>query len=437
MNSIQHYKEQFSRFHNGSARQSVHTLREKALNILEEEGFPTVRQEEWRFTNIKPIVQTPFMPAEKIELAEETIAPYLPENNDSPRIVLINGRFDAGLSKGWRDIPGVEVISIKQALEEERALYTSYLSSIVKKHETPFSRLNSAFLTDGIIIRINDNVEVKEPLWIAHFLQGDATPRVAFPRSLYIAGSNSRSTLVETFHSLNNHTTLTNVVSEVSVGANARLHHYRIQDESAGAFHISNTAIAQKQDSRYASVTFTFGGRIVRNNISTELNGQGIESILNGLYMGHDEQLIDNHTFIDHAQPHCESHELYRGILKDKARAVFSGKIMVRPDAQKTDAKQSNNCLLLSDDARINSKPQLEIYADDVKCTHGATVGQLDEEAAFYLRARGIPRHKATGILTYAFAEEIISGIEVEAVRDTVHRLLARQLGHEIDFTEF
>ena len=437
MNAIEHYKEQFTLFHNGTARQPVHTLRENALKNLEREGFPSTRQEEWRFTNVKPIVQTPFIPARKIQLKPDDIEGCIPGCGDHPWIVVVNGFFDEQLSRNWREIPGVDVLPVKQALDEDMPLYKSYLGSAVKDHHTPFSRLNDAFLNDGVIIRINDDVVVEQPLFITHIVSGDHTAQAAFPRSLYIMGKNSRATLIETFHSLGNHVTLTDTVSEVIIGANAGLNHYRIQDEASRAYHVSNTAITQKQDSRYASVTFTFGGKIVRNNISATLNGSGIESVLNGLYMAHEEQLIDNHTFIDHAHPHCDSHELYRGILKDKARAVFSGKIMVRPDAQKTDAKQSNNCLLLSDDARINSKPQLEIYADDVKCTHGATVGQLDEEAAFYLRARGIPGDKAAGILTYAFAEEIIASIEVDVVRNAVHELLTRQLGHAIDFTEF
>ncbi len=435
-NEIKHYLDQFERFHNGSAGQAVHALRKKALREFEQEGFPTTRQEEWRFTNVKPLAQTPFMVSGGAQLQQPEVETFLFPGWQKPLIVLVNGRFDRELSRNWQDIPGVDVIPLKQVLDEDKTLFNAYLTKIVQDHETVFSRLNSAFMHDGVCLHINDKVRVQEEIHIVHVMKGGEKPLAAYPRNLIIAGKGSEACLIETFHSSGAGVTFTDMVSEVFVGENARLKHYRIQNESPEAFHVSNTAVSQKENSNYKSVTFTFGGRLVRNNISTALNGQGIESTLNGLYMVRDKQLIDNHTFIDHARAHCDSHELYRGILRDSARAVFSGKILVRPDAQKTDAKQSNNCLLLSDEARVDTKPQLEIYADDVKCTHGATVGQLDEEAAFYLRARGIPRHKATGILTYAFAEEIIAAIEVAEVRDAVHALLADRLGHEIDFTE-
>ncbi len=434
---IKHYLDQFERFHNGSARQAVHELRKKALKAFEEQGFPSTRQEEWRFTNIKPIAQTPFdIRAGKVELEAGELEPFLFPGWDKPLIVLVNGRFDWDHSRNWQNIPGVEIMPLKQVLDEDKTLFNAYINKVVQDHETAFSRLNLAFMHDGVCLHINNNVQVKDEIHILHLFKSAEQPLAAYPRNLIIAGNNSDVRIIETFHTLGTGITFTGMVSEVVLGENARIGHYRIQNESGEAFHVSNTAIMQKDNSNYKSVTFTFNGKLVRNNISTTLNGSGIESTLNGLYLAGEEQLIDNHTFIDHARPHCDSHELYRGILKGRARAVFSGKILVRPDAQKTDAKQSNNCLLLSDNAQIDTKPQLEIYADDVKCTHGATVGQLDDEAIFYLRARGLPKKKAVGVLTYAFAEEIISGIEVPEIRDVIHQLLAQNLGHEIDFTE-
>ncbi len=434
---VKHYLDQFERFHNGSAKQAVHGLRKKALKAFEEEGFPSTRQEEWRFTNVKPITQTPFTAqAEKVEIDKAELEPFLFPDWKKPLIVLVNGRFDATHSRNWQNIPGVEIIPLKQVLDEDKTLFNAYINKVIQAHETAFSRLNCAFMHDGVCLHINNNVRVQDEIHIVHLIKGGDAPLAAYPRNLIVAGNNSEVRIIETFHSLGAGITFTDMVSEVVLGENARIGHYRIQNESGEAYHVSNTAITQKSNSNYKSVTFTFDGRLVRNNISTTLNGSGIETTLNGLYMASEEQLVDNHTFIDHARPHCDSHELYRGILKEKARAVFSGKILVRPDAQKTDAKQSNNCLLLSDNARIDTKPQLEIYADDVKCTHGATVGQLDDEATFYLRARGIPKSKAIGVLTYAFAEEIISTIELPEIRDAIHNLLAEHLGHEIDFTE-
>jgi Fe-S cluster assembly protein SufD len=222
---------------------------------------------------------------------------------------------------------------------------------------------------------------------------------------------------------------------KIEVGENAQLNHIKIQTESMKAFHISNTYVHQKSNSRYKNTAVSFGSRLSRNNINTTLDGEGIESILNGLYMAHADQHMDTHTLLDHAKPHCNSHELYRGILADQAKGVFSGKILVRQEAQKTDAVQSNNCILLSEDARIDSKPQLEIYADDVKCTHGATVGQLDENSLFYLRSRGIGAAKAKNILIYAFAEEVIEEIEFELVRQRIDQLILDRFSDDMAFS--
>jgi Fe-S cluster assembly protein SufD len=256
------------------------------------------------------------------------------------------------------------------------------------------------------------------------------------PRNLIYVEKNSALSVVESYFSAGSGVYFNNPVTELKIEENARLNHVRIQNENTNAYHVGNIFTDQDRNSVYHSTSVTFGGRISRNNYYARLNGEGIETTLNGLYLGHGKQLIDNHTFLDHAKPHCTSHEVYQGILTDKANAVFSGKIMVRQDAQKTDAKQSNNCLILSDDARINSKPQLEIYADDVRCTHGATVGQLNEDAVFYLQSRGIPEKKAKNILTYAYAERVIDGIDSGIIKSRIDELLQKRLEEDINFVK-
>ena len=261
-------------------------------------------------------------------------------------------------------------------------------------------------------------------------------PGNVYLRNLIFLSENSQARIVESHFNLKDGLYFNNPVSEIRIAENSRLNHIRIQNESNKAYHIGSIFVDQKQNSHYFSTSLSFGGKIARNNIYTKLDGEGIEAILNGLYMGHGDQLVDNHTFIDHMKPNCESHELYQGILTDNANGVFSGKIMVHPAAQKTDAKQSNNCLLLSDEARINSKPQLEIYADDVRCTHGATVGQLNENAIFYLRSRGISEQLAKNILTYAFVEQVVEGIGIDTVRDYVDNVILERLKEDMNFVK-
>jgi Fe-S cluster assembly protein SufD len=251
---------------------------------------------------------------------------------------------------------------------------------------------------------------------------------IATPRNLIIAGENAQLKLIETYAGLSNSTYFTNAVSEIVVARNAHVEHFKVQQESESAYHIGSTYIDQQRDSNYKSYNFVFGGHLVRNNFSTTLSDEGIECTLNGLYIGVNDQHIDNHTVIDHARPNCHSEELYKGILDDQAHGVFNGKIYVRQDAQKTNAIQSNNIILLSDDAAIDTKPQLEIFADDVRCTHGATIGQLDENAYFYLRSRGIDKKRARQLLIYAFASDVIDRVEIEPLRTKLSELLAEKL---------
>jgi len=425
--NLEKYLKAFDTYFNGDSKQAFHKVRKSAIESAGNLGFPTTKQEEWRFTNPAQIVKSDFKFADKSSLqsvSTNDIKPFLIKDWSGTILVFVDGFYAETLSN-IKNSTGVTIASLSQNLVENSDS-VSKVSSIAQFKNEVFTALNTAFTNDGSVIDISANTILENNIHILHLTS--SANAISTNRNLITVGKNAQATIVESFHTMNNEAGLVNTVTEIAIDENAKLNHYKFQDESKNHFHIGNTAIIQKANSVFTSIAFDFGGKLVRNNISTILDGQGITSTLNGLYIADGEQHIDNHTFIDHAMPHCDSHELYRGILNDKAKGVFSGKIMVRKDAQKTDAKQSNNCLLLSDNAQIDAKPQLEIYADDVKCTHGATIGQLDEQAVGYLRSRGIPYKKAVQMLTYAFAEELIIGIEDDAFRAKVENRLLESL---------
>jgi Fe-S cluster assembly protein SufD len=318
----------------------------------------------------------------------------------------------------------VIVASLAKALTAHRELVEPYLGHHARPENSAFTALNTAFLHDGAFVYVPQGKVVEQPIYLVFLTTPSSDPTMTHPRNLIVAGPTSQVTLVESYAGATDAVYLTNAVTEVIAGESAVIDHYKLQEESLESFHVSTLQLYQEQASNFSSHAVTFGGSLVRNDVNALLDAEGCECTLNGLYMGRDEQLIDNHTRIDHAKPHCASHELYKGILDKKAKGVFNGKIYVHQDAQKTDAKQTNQTLLLSDDATINTKPQLEIFADDVKCTHGATVGQLDAEAIYYLRTRGIGLREARRILTFAFANDIVGRIKIEALRERLERRL-------------
>jgi Fe-S cluster assembly protein SufD len=309
-------------------------------------------------------------------------------------------------------------------MQKNAALVEPHLARHADWKHHPFIALNTAFLRDGVFVYVPPNAVIDEPLFLDFIAGRDGDNPVWHHRLLIILGENSQVALVERFSGQPGNTYLSNAVTEIVVGPGAHVDHYKVQREGDRAFHMAVMQVQIGRDAKFSSHAVTQGGQWVRNEINAVFEGVGGECTLNGLYQAGGEQLVDNHTFIDHAYPHCASHELYKGILDGKARGVFNGKIYVRQDAQKTDAKQTNQTLLLSDDATINTKPQLEIYADDVKCTHGATVGQLDAESIFYLRSRGVGLAEARSLLTYAFANDIVSRIKVATVREELERSL-------------
>ena len=399
-------------------------LRQEAFRRFENLGFPTTRQEEWRFTNVKCIAETEFALAEiPPPLSRETISPFVLDE-DYLRLVFVNGHYVGDLSETAAAPQGTVVSSLSAALADQPALIKDHLGQLSSGDNACFAALNSAFIRDGAFVHVPRGVVVERPIHLLFISTGSSSPTASHPRNLIIAQRDSQATIIESYVGLNDGVYLTNAVTEVSVAENAVVDHCKLQQESAHGYHVATTQVRQQRASRFSSHYFSLGGQLVRNEVNVTLDDEGCECTLNGLYIAAGDQHMDSRTRIDHTKPHCTSHELYKGILDERAKGVFSGKIYVHPDAQKTDAKQSNRVLLLSDDAVIDTKPQLEIYADDVKCTHGATVGQIDETAMYYLRSRGIPENLARSLLVYAFANEIASELPLEAVREYVERFL-------------
>ncbi len=405
---------------------AVQALRRLAIERFAALGFPTSRQEEWRQTSVAPIAQGAFQRADSDPEAidPEQIAPY--DFAAAARLVFVDGRFSARLSSSDSLPAGTLVTSLAQALERAPEKAEPWLGQLARFENHPFVALNTAFLRDGAFIWVPPNAAVG-PIHLL-FLSSSENGRgtVSFPRNLIVTGEGSQLTVVETYAGTGAYFNCP--VTELAAGANSVVDHYKVQRESRDAFHMATFQLHGDRDSVPSSHSISLGGGLVRNDVNAVLDGEGIDCILNGLYLLDGSQFVDNHMRVEHAKPHCASHELYKGVLDGKARSIFNGLIHVHKGAQKTDAKQSNRNLLLSRDAVANSNPQLEIYADDVKCTHGSTVGQLDDDAIFYLRSRGIGAEAARSLLTYAFASDIVERIKVEPVRRDLEEFLFARL---------
>jgi Fe-S cluster assembly protein SufD len=409
---------------------ALHAQRQTAIERFAALGFPTLEDEEWRFTSLAPLTRTTFQPAgpRPNSLDAQRLEQSALSAGDGYRLVFVNGHHAPELSSPRPLPPGTVVGSLAEALRTQPERVAPHLARHADYEEHAFTALNTAFLRDGALVFLPRGAVVEEPIHLIFLATAQEQAVVAHPRTLIVADTNSQARIVESYVGLAEDVYFTNAVTEVVAGEGAVLDHYRLQRESKAAFHIATLQILQGRASNFSSQNIVLGGGLVRNDINAVLDAEGCECTLNGLYLAGGRQLIDNHTRIDHAKPRCASHELYKGILDGSAHGVFNGKIYVHPDAQKTDAKQTNQTLLLSEDATINTKPQLEIFADDVKCTHGATVGQLDAEALFYLRTRGIDHDAARSLLTYAFANDIISRVKIEPLRARLEQwLLAAQ----------
>jgi len=432
MDIKEHYRSVFAELENSVAGREpawLHGIRKEALARFEALGFPATRDETWRHTNMAPLRERTFQPAEAVEhtALDPGIRPPV-TGLDAYQIVFVNGHFAPGLSALGDLPPGTRVESIAAVLRTDPASLEPYLARQGSYEDFVFAALNTAFMRDGAFVRIPAGVALEKPIHLLYYSIRLDTPVVSHPRNVIVAGSGSRAVILESYAGPDGTAYFTNGVTEVSAGEGSDIGHCKLQREGRDAFHVSFTRLDLDRDCRYGHHMAALGGGLVRNELNSWLNGEQIHCTMNGLSLVDGQRLVDNHTLMVHAKPNCESHEVYKSILDEHGRAVFRGRILVAKDAQKTDSKQTNQALLLSNEAENTAMPQLEIYADDVKCTHGATTGKLDDEALFYLRARGINPEDARELLTYAFASEIVDSIPLAAVREELDHVLHKRL---------
>ncbi|MBI2061120.1 MAG: Fe-S cluster assembly protein SufD [Nitrospirae bacterium] len=427
----------------------IEALRTAAMARFAEIGFPTPQDEDWKYTNVSPIAKTAFNPATR-DPADSVRLRLFKEAMVEPGphvLVFVNGAHAPEISTIRRLPGGARVQSLLEAADESKSIVESHLGRHALFRDRAFTALNTAFIHDGAFVHIPKGIEVRDPIHLLFIattraFHGESSrgprseaegathgePWVSHPRNLIVVEEGASAAVVETYVGHEEGVYFTNAVTEVAAGPGARVEHYKVQRESGSAFHVAAVQARQARDSRFTSFSLSLGGALTRNDYGVVLAEEGSECDMDGLYMADGRRHVDTHTLIDHARPGCRSSEVYRGVLDGSARGVFNGRIVVRPDAIKTDATQSNKNLLLSEEASVKTKPQLEIFADDVKCAHGATVGQLDEDAMFYLRSRGLDREAASTVLTYAFANEVLSRIRREALRGYLEKLVASRL---------
>ncbi|MFD0863386.1 Fe-S cluster assembly protein SufD [Sungkyunkwania multivorans] len=413
----------------------VHDVRSEAMKMFEEKGFPTKKEEAWKYTSLNAILKHDYsvFPKEETALEYSDVKRFFIHDIDSYKIVFIDGVYSSHLSQTTHD--GIDVCLMSAALSKPkyRILIDNYFNQVAKKDDS-LTALNTAFSNEGAYIHITKGKVVEKPIQIVHFATGKESSLMLQPRNLIVVDENSHVQIIERHQSLTENPVLTNSVTEIFANKRAIVDYYKIQNDKLTASLIDNTYVSQKRDSRVSVHTFSFGGKLTRNNLNFYQKGEHIDSTLNGITIIEDKQHVDHYTLVHHAEPNCESHQDYKGIYADKSTGVFNGKVLVEKEAQKTDAFQQNNNILLSDKATINTKPQLEIFADDVKCSHGCTIGQLDTDALFYLRTRGIPEKEAKGLLTYAFANNVLESVKIPAVKTRINKLIANKLGVNLGF---
>ena len=422
------YLESFSSFEKSAVGHDLPWLRKLRQNAFArfcDVGFPTTQVEDWRFTNVSTIAQTPFELASssRISLSSEQLEAYRVPGA-AAQLVFVNGRFSEELSRVGKLPKGVVVTSLARQIGANPRETENHLGRYLDIQREAFSALNTAFLEDGGYVHIARGVVLEEPIFFLFVSTGADAPRVTHPRNLFVAEAASQLTVVEDYVSIDAGRAFSNAATELVAGDDSVISHYLIEREDQQAFNVSTLRMQQGRNANVASHSVLLGGSLVRNNVHPVLAGEGSDCLINGLFIGNNRQHLDNYMLVEHAQPHCGSRQFYNGILDDRAHGVFHGRIIVHKDAQKTDAKQTNRNLLLSDNAQIDTKPQLEIYADDVKCTHGATIGQIDESALFYLRSRGIDEASARKLLLLAFADECLDRMKHGPARVHVEALI-------------
>jgi len=422
------YQEDFHRLESalpGAGVPWLHERRAEALERFMEQGFPTLKHEDWKYTDVRPIAARRRSPAAgDVRLDARAIVPFAWAGH---QLVFVDGRYAPALSRPGGLPRGVRLLSLAAVLAEEPLMLEPWLGREAVPARHGFEALNTAFMRDGAVVWIGRGVALAAPIYLL-FLASGAPESAVYWRNLIVAETGSRATVIETYASFDGAAHLTNAITDVSLESGALLEHYRLGREGDTAYHIGGTRARLARDSRYASHAVTLGARLARHELDAVLDAEGAECLLNGFYATHGQQHVDNHTRIEHRAPHGTSREWYKGVLDDRSRAVFSGRIMVHPQAQRTDAEQANHHLLLSREAEADSRPQLEIYANDVKCAHGATAGHIDETALFYLRTRGLDESHARGLLVYAFAADVLARMRVAPLRQAVEQQLAGRL---------
>lgn len=412
----------------------VHDVRSKAIKTFEAQGFPSKRDEEWKYTSLNSVLKHDYSVFPKHENAIEynDVKKYFIHDIDTYKIVFIDGKYSSHLSQTTHD--GIDVCLMSSALTKPKykILIDNYFNKIATKDS--FSSLNTAFSQEGAYIHIPKNKLAPKPIQIVHFSTGSEEALMLQPRNLIVVDENSHVQIIERHQSLTDNPVLTNSVTEIYANKRAIVDYYKIQNDNKNASLIDSTFINQKQESVASVHTFSFGGKLTRNNLNFYQNGERIDSTLKGVTIIGDKQHVDHNTLVHHIEPNCESHQDYKGIFGDNATGVFNGKVLVNKEAQKTNAFQANNNILLSDKASINTKPQLEIFADDVKCSHGCTIGQLDENAMFYMRSRGIPEKEAKALLMYAFSNNVLSSVKIPEIKQRITKIIATKLGVKIGF---
>jgi Fe-S cluster assembly protein SufD len=434
MANVETYVKDFAAFESricSGAPEWLRDMRRAAIERFSALGFPGVKDESWRFTRIRPLLGHDFRLTPRYDrsaLSLREIDELCLEDTGCRRLAFVNGHFAEDLSDLGRLPAGVVIGSLESYIVSDPEPVQRYLSTCADSANNPFVALNTAHVRDGAFIRLPRDIRLEEPIHILYVMRSNGDPVVSHPRTLVVVEPGARASIVESYVGFESDTYFTNTVTEIVIKENAEVDHCKVQRESGSAYHIGTVCARVGRGSRFDTHTVSFGGALARNETQAILDDEGVECAVNGLYLGTGHQHVDNHTLIEHAKPSCSSRELFKGILSGRAKAVFNGRIHVHPQAQKTDARQTNRCILLSDDAQINTNPQLEIYADDVKCTHGAAVGRLDEDAVFYLRSRGIDDATARRMLVFAFANEVLETLRISPIREQLATDLERWL---------
>ncbi|MPR32764.1 Fe-S cluster assembly protein SufD [Salmonirosea aquatica] len=413
---------------NGEAGTPFHQIRQQALERFETLGFPTPRNEEWKYSNVRNLVSHNYNFSAKHQVSSETIGNISIPNLTGNVLYFVNGQYEAGLSSIVSPAEQISILSLREALEKQPELIQMYFNQLTDNQNEAFTALNTAFAGNGVFIHIPKGKVVEEPV-VLYFINDARIEDIgAQPRNLFIINENAQVTLTETFLTLGEAQTFTNAVTEIYVAEHAHVQYYKVQNASDNAYHVGTTQVRMADNSHFYAATVSLNGGFIRNNLNIAIDGEHCDAHMYGLYFPDGRQHIDNHTVADHRKPNSESNELYKGVLRGKSTGVFNGKIFVQEDAQKTNAFQSCKNVVLSPEATMNTKPQLEIFADDVKCSHGTTTGQLDDEALFYLRSRGISKDEAMNLLMFAFCEDVITQIKIEPIREYLEGIITQKL---------